>query len=114
MQAAGDVLGNAQLLHDVHVTPEPFVTTKTVQSNYHGPVLMQDTEEAPAREKFCDNGKPAWVLQNRMSCLFQSQACYTSRQAPNSLITYGQSREMRIETCHKLSELLVKCVGKYC
>ena len=76
MQATGDVLGNAQLLHDVHVTPEPFVTTKTVQSNYHGPVLMQDTEEAPTREKFCDNGKPAWVPKKGMSAPFILKSVY--------------------------------------
>ena len=99
VQATGDVLGNAQLLHDVHVAPEPFVTAETVQLDYLGPVLMQDTEQTPAREKFCDNGKPAGVLKHGRSASFIfSRRVFTSRQAPNSLITYGQSREMRIET----------------
>ena len=99
VQATGDVLGNAQLLHDVHVAPEPFVAAETVQLDYLGPVLMQDTEQTPAREKFCDNGKPAGVLKHGRSASFIfSRRVFTSRQAPNSLITYGQSREIRIET----------------
>ena len=47
----------------IEAFPKRFDTT----SLSFGPVLMQDTEKAATREKFCNNGKPAGVLKYEVS-----------------------------------------------